>query len=270
MCLLVIAWRAHARYRLIVAANRDEYHGRESKPLGKWPPPDGILAGRDLRAGGTWLGMDRARRFGIVTNFRELQRPNPNAPSRGNLIPDFLRGGADAGAFVARLETAASSYSGFNLLLADGLDDAPDGGSLWYASNRAPGFGRQLSSGVYGLSNEFLDSPWPKLRRVRQRFETWLPDARPDTASELFDILSDRVPAGADAELPHTGLSPEWERVLSSPFVRNPVYGTRCSTVVLLEPSGRLYVAERRFDAEGLPAGQSEFELKPNEWVAER
>src|SRR5579862_7037222 len=105
MCLLVLAWQVHPRYRLVVAANRDEFHERPAAPLARWPAPEEILAGRDLRAGGTWLGLDRQRRFGVVTNFRELQRPQPDAPTRGALIPDYLRGSAGAGAFLAHLRS---------------------------------------------------------------------------------------------------------------------------------------------------------------------
>jgi uncharacterized protein with NRDE domain len=258
MCLLVIAWQAHPRYRLVIAANRDEFHDRPAAALAKWPAPDEILAGRDLRAHGTWLGLDRRRHFGVITNFRELQRPRPDAPSRGALIPDYLRGRRGAGQFLAGLEADASRYSGFNLLLTDG-------DSLWYASNRAGQFARPLPPGVYGLSNEFLDTPWPKLRRVRQRFDVWLSDSA-TPAESLFDLLDDRTPVTADEELPHTGIPLEWERALSAPFVLHPDYGTRASTVLLLEPSGAGYLAERRFDSTGAPIAQAEFLLAAGEW----
>ncbi len=261
MCLLVIAWQAHPRYRLVVAANRDEYHDRPAAPLARWPAPDDILAGRDLRAHGTWLGLDRRRHFGVITNFRELQPPRSDAPSRGALIPDYLRGSRGAEQFLSGLQPHAARYSGFNLLLTDG-------GSLWYASNRAEQFARPLPPGVYGLSNEFLDTPWPKLRRVRKRFDGWLGDAsgEPEAMDSLFDVLDDRTPAATDEELPQTGLSPEWERVLSAPFVLHPAYGTRASTVMLLEPSGAVRLAERRFDAQGRRTGQAEFTFAAGEW----
>ncbi len=260
MCLLVLAWAAHPRYRLVVAANRDEYHERPAAPLAKWPEPPGILAGRDLRAAGTWLGIDPARRFGVVTNFRELQRPRPAAPSRGGLIPQYLAGGEGARQFLARLASAAEVYSGFNLLLGDG-------GSLWYGSNRAAPFARELPPGVYGLSNELLDTPWPKLTRVKARFREWL--AQPQApAAALFAPLADRTPsAESDAPLPTGGLPREWERILSAPFVVHPEYGTRCSTVMLLEPGGALYLAERRFDSAGQPSGESEFRLNASGWL---
>jgi uncharacterized protein with NRDE domain len=259
MCLLVLAWQAHPRYRLVVAANRDEFHERPAAALTKWPPPDDILAGRDLRAQGTWLGLDRRRRFGVITNFRELQRPRPDAPSRGALIPDYLRGTAGAEAFLERREPEAARYSGFNLLLTDG-------DSLWYASNRAEEFARPLPPGVYGLSNEFLDTPWPKLRRVRRRFDAWLGDPANGAASGLFALLDDRATASADEELPETGIPVEWERILSAPFVLHPDYGTRASTVLLLEPSGAGFLAERRFDPRGALLGETEFHLTAGQW----
>ena len=264
MCLLVLAWQSHARYRLIVAANRDEFHDRPTAQLGKWIAGAGgaraeILAGRDLQAGGTWLGLDRARRFGIVTNYRDMQRSAPGAPSRGELIPQYLSQSASAEAFTRALERSAAQYAGFNLLVSDGA-------ALWYASNRAERFGRALAPGVYGLSNHLLDTPWPKLTRVQGAFRDWL-DARPEPdANELLRMLADRRPAAAHEELPQTGLSPEWEHALSSPFVVHRDYGTRCSTVLLLEPSGACSLIERRFDRTGSETGATEVQLAPGEW----
>ena len=264
MCLLVLAWRVHARYRLVVAANRDEFHARAAARLAKWPPPAELLAGRDLRSQGTWLGIDRERRFGVVTNFRELQPPRPAAPSRGELVPDYL--GARQGEpppraadFLAALEPRAAAYSGFNLLLSDA-------DSLWYASNRTRAFAQELRPAVYGLANESLDTPWPKLQRVRSGFEAWLRKGAPAEMEELFALLADRTPA-RDFPEAHTGALPaKWARALSAPFVLNPEYGTRCSTVLLLEGDGRLQLAERRFDPAGRLTGETEFRLQPGEW----
>lgn len=259
MCLLVLAWQAHPRHRLIVAANRDEFHERPAAALAPWPRPQDILAGRDLRADGTWLALDRARRFGIVTNFRDLQPPRPGAPSRGGLIPQFLAAQATPAQYFAALEARAGDYSGFNLLLADRE-------SLWYGSNRARPFARALPPGVYGLSNEFLDTPWPKLERVRAEFKAWLTQGATADPAGLFVILEDRTRVDDDARLPRTGLSREWERVLSAPFVQHPDYGTRSSTVLMLEPDERVYLTERRFDARGLQVGETEYRLNPGEW----
>ena len=259
MCLLVLAWNTHPRYRLVVAANRDEYHERPTAAFGRWPAPDEILAGRDLRAGGTWLGIDRRRRFGIVTNFRDLVRASPEAPSRGGLIPGYLGGAAGPGEYLATLQSEAAGYGGFNLLLADGE-------SLWYASNRGTPFARALAPGVHGLSNERLDTPWPKLRRVRSGFEQWLRRGGNAEDGELFALLADRAQATEDEVLPSTGISPEWERILSSPFVLHEKYGTRCSTLVAIEPTGACYLAERRFDPTGACTGENEYRIKPGEW----
>lgn len=259
MCLLVLAWNTHPRYRLVVAANRDEYHDRAAAPLGRWPAPAQILAGRDLRAGGTWLGIDRRRRFGVVTNFRDLMPAPPEAPSRGALIPQYLCGAAGPGDYFAALAPKAAGYGGFNLLLAD-VD------SLWYASNRGAPFARALSPGIHGLSNEQLDTPWPKLVRVRRGFEAWLSGGGSMDDGRLFALLADRAPAGEKEGPSSSGFPPEWERTLSSPFVLHPSYGTRCSTLVAIEPSGACFLAERRFDPTGTCSGETEYRLGPGEW----
>ncbi|HWJ05455.1 MAG TPA: NRDE family protein [Steroidobacteraceae bacterium] len=244
MCLLVVAWKHHPRHRLVVAANRDEFHERPSAPLGWWSDDTRVLAGRDLRSGGTWMGVSRAGRFAIVTNFRDLERPPaPDAPSRGELVSGFLTGTASPREYLDRLRPRAASYAGFNLLVGDA--DA-----LHYLTNRdgeaAP---RVLEPGVYGLSNHVLDAPWPKLLRTRRRFTELVarPDIEPD---ELFDMLGDRRTADDD-EIPDTGLPADWERALSAPFVVHGRYGTRSSTVLLVERDGRTTVIERRFEASG-------------------
>jgi uncharacterized protein with NRDE domain len=257
MCLLVLAWRCHARHRLVVAANRDEFHARPSAPLGVWADRDGVVGGRDLMANGTWLAIDARRRVGVVTNFREFGRRRRSAPSRGALIPAFLSGQAAPGRYLQELETDAPGYAGFNLLLADR-------DSLWYASNRADQFARELPPGIYGLSNEFLDTPWPKLVRVKARFEALLQSTRSSEAdflrAELFAMLHDRETAPA-SDLPVGDLSPEWARKLSAPFVLDAEFGTRCSTVLTISHDGSLRITERRFDAAGAPAGESEHVL---------
>lgn len=258
MCLVVLAWDAHPRYRLIVAANRDEFHNRPAAALAPWRQPP-LLAGRDLEAGGTWLGVDRGRRFGIVTNYREMVPRPANAPSRGALIPGWLSGPADPGHYSAHLATSAPLYAGFNLLIGDRA-------SLHYASNRTDGFAQALSPGVYGLANHILDTPWPKVLRVRRALEQWLAAPDPDLHA-LFPLLADRHPA-TDGNLPETGLSPEWERALSAPFVAQGGYGTRCSTVLAISHDDRLQIDEHRFDAQGKLAGITSFRLAPGEWPA--
>ena len=256
MCLLVLAWRCHPRYRVVVAANRDEFHARAAAPLAPWPDVPGVAGGRDLQAGGAWFAVDAKQRFGIVTNFREFGRRRRSAPSRGGLIPSYLASASPPGESLRSLETDAPGYAGFNLLLADR-------GSLWYASNRADTFARELPPGIYGLSNEFLDTPWPKLVRVRERFGALLSspaaENRESLANHLLALLSDRETAPVDS-LPAGDISPEWARKLSAPFVLDPEYGTRCSTVLTLDDE-QLAMVERRFDADGRVSGQSEHHL---------
>jgi uncharacterized protein with NRDE domain len=254
VCLLVVAWRCHPHYRLVVAANRDEFHARAAAGLATWDDAPDVIGGRDMQAGGAWLAVDCRGRFGSVTNFREFGRRRRSAPSRGGLIPAFLAGDPAPGEHLQSLETDAPGYAGFNLLLADA-------GSLWYASNRADVFARELPPGIYGLSNEFLDTPWPKLVRVRSSFRALLES--PDSADArvlsagLFGMLADREMAPTDA-VPPGDLSPEWARKLSAPFVVDPTYGTRCSTVLTISVDGALAIAERRFGADGALTAQAE------------
>lgn len=249
MCLLVLAWKSHPRYRLIVAANRDEFHDRPAAPLGWWQDEPRILAGRDLQGGGTWMGVARSGRFGIVTNFRDLETPPAgDAPSRGDLVTRFLTGATSPKEYLDDLRGRAPRYAGFNLLLGGPR-------ALYYFSNRDGAVARNLAPGVYGLSNHLLDSPWPKLLRTRTRFAELAQDD-PVELEALFRLLADREPADVD-ETPDTGLPAEWERALSAPFVMHGRYGTRCSTLMLVERNGHTTVAERRFDAGGELTGSS-------------
>jgi uncharacterized protein with NRDE domain len=252
MCLLVIGWKAHPRYRFVLAGNRDEFHERPSAPLGWWAESPGVLAGKDLKAGGTWLGIARSGRIGVVTNFRDLEAPVSAAPSRGELVPRFLTAATSPKEFLDDLRGAAPRYSGFNLLLGGPR-------TLYYFSNRAGEPPRPLAAGIYGLSNHRLDTPWPKLVRSRERLAGLLKAAELEI-TEVFELLADRHPSPEDS-LPDTGLPLDWERALSAPFVVHPRYGTRCSTVMLVERGGRTVIHERRFDATGMQTGATRFEF---------
>ena len=246
MCLVVLAWRVVPGYRLVLAGNRDELHARPSAPLAWWPEPR-LLAGRDLVAGGTWLGADPAGRFGVVTNFRG--GPQPPAPrSRGRLITDFLTGPAGARDYLEQLAAEPAAYAGFSLLVADRAE-------LAYYSNRDGAAPRVLEPGFYGLSNASLDTPWPKLMRARQALGAYLTarSGRPPEPAALAALLAERSLA-ADAALPDTGIGLELERRLSAAFIVDPVYGTRCSSALLLTArAGSAY--ERSFDAVGTATG---------------
>lgn len=237
MCLILVAWRVHPDYPLVVAANRDEFRARPTAVAARWPDAPQLVAGRDLEAGGTWLGVTDAGRFAAVTNVREPGTP-PGPQSRGQLTRDFLTGSATPVDFAAGVADAA--YSGFNLLVADGQ-------TLCYRSNRDGG-ARMLPAGIYGVSNHLLDTPWPKLTTAKAHFVAAL-NCLPDEAA-FFALLADDeiVP---DADLPATGVPLEWERRLSAVFVRSPDYGTRASTLLLRGADGSGVLRERSFDADG-------------------
>jgi len=243
MCLIVVGWRVHPDFPLVVAANRDEFHARPTAVANFWVNAPEVIAGRDLEAGGTWLGITRSGRFAAVTNVRE-PGATKGLHSRGRLTQAFLEGRQSAADHVGRI--AMGDYSGFNLLVGDGR-------SLWYCSNRGAK-PLELAPGVYGLSNHLLDSPWPKLLTARQGFAqamTRLPDREP-----LFGILADDeiVP---DTELPDTGIPLDWERRLSAIFVRAEGYGTRASTVVVQSADGSISFEERSFGPGGAPIQSS-------------
>ena len=234
MCTLLLAWQVDPARPLVVAANRDEFYARPAARAAFWPDAPQVLAGRDLQGGGTWLGVTPAGRFAALTNVREPgARTPPQAPSRGQLVADFLRGEGSPEAYLASLRPA--DYAGFNLVVGDR-------GSLWYLSNRA-GPARPLGPGVYGVSNAALDSPWPEVTRGRGRLAALLAD-RVQGTEALLELLADPTPA-ADAELPDTGVGLALERMLSPLFIAGPVYGTCCSTALELRDDGTMTFRER-------------------------
>lgn len=237
MCLIVVGWHAHADFPLLVAANRDEFHARPTAPAARWPEAPQVIGGRDLEAGGTWLGITDSGRFAALTNVREPGMPS-GQHSRGQLTRNFLLADMPAADYAASI--ASEAYAGFNLLLADG-------NSMLYCSNRE-GTPRLLPPGIYGLSNHRLDSPWPKLQAARQKFTAALPDL-PDEGA-FFDLLADRSIV-ADAALPRTGVPLERERLLSAIFVQSASYGTRASTVAWQRADGAIRLRERSFGPDG-------------------
>ena len=255
MCLVLVVWRTHPQYPCLVAANRDEFHARPTAPAAWWPDHSQILAGRDLEAGGTWLGMTRSGRFAALTNYRDPEQRRAQAPSRGALVTYMLESGVSVAEGLAYLRAEGPSYNGFNLIFSDGERLGI------YESTR--GSGRELGPGIYGLSNHLLDTPWPKVQRAKSRLEAALSNLR-DTAP-LLALLRDDRPA-PDALLPRTGVSMEWERLLSSAFVRAPDYGTRCSTIIRIEAQGRACFDEWSWNPIGSEIGKIslQFELTSN------
>ena len=282
MCLIFVGWQAHPRHRLVVAANRDEYHARPTAPAAPWeeepgradggegaavregaettvapvlaahhgPAGDGpaapwILAGRDLVAGGTWLGVTADGRFAALTNVRGTAPPGPDAPSRGRLPADFLRSGLRARAYAREVAREADRYSGFNLLLGD-----RDG--LFCVTNRGGGEATEVPAGCHGLANDHLNVPWPKVTGGLAGFRRVL--ATGFKADTLFALLADDEPA-AEADLRGWGL----RRAHSARFIRGEVYGTRSSTVLRIDRAGAIVFEERSFDARAVETGRVAF-----------
>jgi len=250
MCLILFAWQTHPRYPLIVAANRDEFHSRPSAAAHWWNDIPDILAGRDLQAGGTWMGVSRRGRFSAVTNYREPQAPEqPLERSRGNLVRDYLTGEDSAEIYARQVMGTGGAYHGFSLLLSDGNE-------LVCASNRMKAPVR-VTPGIHALSNHLLDTGWPKAKHGRLRVEKLLKGERIE-AESLMEVLTDRslVP-GEEPEEFDLHLAPE--RLTRIAFVVSPEYGTRCSTVLLIDrESGAEYV-ERQFDSGGNAVGTVRF-----------
>jgi uncharacterized protein with NRDE domain len=249
MCLIVLAWEASPKARLAVAANRDEFFARATAPAAWWADAPGVLGGRDVEAGGAWLGVTRTGRFAALTNFRDLSVPRKDRPpSRGSLVAEFLRGHESARAFLSRIRPGAGSYEGFNLLVSDGAE-------LWSFSN-VDGNAVALTTGVWGLSNHLLETPWPKVVAARARLAHALAEAQDaeELEGRLLALLRNRSLASDDT-LPDTGLPLDWERALSAAFVVLPDYGTRASTSVIVTKEG-IRFAERTFGQGGAPLAE--------------
>lgn len=244
MCLVLIAWQGAAKYPCVVAANRDELHSRPTVAAHWWQSRSPILAGRDLLAGGTWLGMTRTGRFAALTNYRDPEQRRVGTPSRGTLVASILLSDDPIERSLEHLRRVGADYNAFSLLFSDGERLA--------VFESARGSGRELGPGIYGLSNHLLDTPWPKVQTAKSRLSSALADL--STTDALLALLRDEAPA-PDEQLPRTGVSLEWERLLSSAFVRAPDYGTRCSTVLRIDESRRACFDEWSWDAAGEPTG---------------
>jgi len=249
MCLILFAYRNHPRYNLILAANRDEFYERATARLNFWNSDPDILAGRDLRYGGTWMGLTRSGKFAAVTNFRDKGEFREHPLSRGLMVRDFLAGSRSPGQFIEDIVQREGQYNGFNLLAADHTD-------MVYYSNRSHRL-QVLEPGIYGLSNHLLETPWPKLVRSKEKFSNLVNSSTEFNPEIFFEILSDTVKA-PDDQLPDTGFGIEWERILSSPFISSPEYGTRASTVILAGKDGNIRVMERSYRYQGDPGKTSD------------
>ncbi|QNH07130.1 NRDE family protein [Pseudomonas sp. B11D7D] len=242
MCLIVFAWQPENPTVLRLAANRDEFYARPSAALGEWQDAPGVFAGRDLQAGGTWLGVTAQGRFAALTNIRDpRQKAGPR--SRGALTADYLLGQESAPAYLDRIMRDAAKHAGFNLLLGDRHQ-------IWHF-NSQEGRPRRLESGIYGMSNANLDTPWPKLLRTRNA----LSDSIDGEDEDLLALLTDRSQP-ADHLLPDTGVGLATERLLATAFIASETYGTRASTVLNLGRDGAWNITERSFGPHGALLGE--------------
>lgn len=238
MCLILVAWRVHHEFPLVVAANRDEFHARATAPAAFWTNHPRVLAGRDLAAGGTWLGITREGRFAVLTNFRDPANHQPFAPSRGHLVADYLCSDADIDEYLDTIEPAR--YNGFNLLLGDGR--------RLMAFSNVTNERHLFAPGIYGLSNALLDTPWPKVGAGKTALEAALAHL-PDEHGLWALLRDDRT--YPDHVLPATGVPLEWERLLSAAFIRGSDYGTRNSTVLTMSAGGVVTFDEQSWRAGG-------------------
>ncbi|MFC7517724.1 NRDE family protein [Herbaspirillum sp. GCM10030257] len=238
MCLIVFAWQVVPAIPMVAAGNRDEFYERPAAPADWWTDDSQVYAGRDLRGGGTWMGVTRDGRFAAITNVRDPATKREPAPSRGELVAGYLTGDMGPEAYIASIAPEASQYNGFNLLVGDA-------NKLVWLTNAITNDernGKALAPGVYGLSNGLLDDPWPKVVRTKAQFSSLLCQGAPEDA--YFEMLTDTARA-PDCRLPKTGVSLEWERVLSAVCIQSPEYGTRTSTVARIFSNGTAALQER-------------------------
>ncbi len=252
MCLILFSYKQHPVYPLVFAANRDEFYDRPSAPASFWEDRPDLLGGRDLKEGGTWFGITRKGRMAALTNYRDPVSAKLQAPSRGWLVRDFLCGSEDADIFLKKLVKQADRYNGFSVILGDPF-------CLYYYSNRNGAI--ELKPGLYGLSNALLNTPWPKVERGKLRLGSLLSQTGDPLQEDLFSILKDQT-RPEDGQLPDTGIGLEWERILSAMFITSPVYGTRSSSLLLVDRKRHVTFIERTYNGGSEPGITAKFEFR--------
>lgn len=250
MCILFIAVNQHQAYSLIIAANRDEFYGRPTAKSCFWPEYPYMLAGKDEQAGGSWMGINRQGQIAALTNIRDPRHINQQAPTRGKLVNDYLTQSLSAQQYLQTLKQGAGQYNGFNLLFGQWQNL-----QVYNNHNRQT---KNLTTGVYGLSNASLNSPWPKTASGMQRLTDYCADDHGLEPEQLFTLLKDDTPA-RDEDLPQTGVPLEWERKLSSIFIQSADYGTRSSTILLIDQKQQVTWQERTFNNAGQCIAQQNY-----------
>ena len=235
MCLIVFAWKQHPEFPLMLAANRDEFYARPALAATWWEDAPHVYAGKDLEAGGTWMGINKQGRFAAITNIRNGEGKKSGAPSRGKIVADFLRNDISPASYLHELKADAKHYAGFNLIIGDSKE-------LYWFSNAQQHVAQPLQPGIYGLSNASLDTPWPKVIQAKTQFQQLLEQSATDQA--YFDLLADTTQA-PEHLLPKTGVSLEWERLLSSIHIHSNDYGTRVSSLIKCHADGTVHLIER-------------------------
>jgi uncharacterized protein with NRDE domain len=239
MCLILFSYNQHPDYFLILAANRDEFFNRPAKPLEFWEDAPSLLAGKDLVGGGTWLGITRSLRFAAITNFRNPYDVKDEAPTRGNLVRDFLYGKQSPEQYLKEIQSVGLTYNGFNLLVGER-------DQLWYYSNHSDAI-LKVPTGFHGLSNHLLNTPWPKVTKGKSKLKTIFYQPEIDVEA-VFQALGDSSNPPAD-QLPDTGIGLEWERILAPLFIHSDIYGTRCSSFLAIKRTGEVMFIERTFSS---------------------
>ncbi len=250
MCLLTLAYKTHPEYPLILVANRDEFHQRQAQPVHWWPDAPSVIAGKDLSAGGSWMAADQFGRLIALTNIRNgRSAQSENALSRGKIVSDYITQQVSAEKYLAQLNNRSHVFNPFNLLVYENK-------RMYYSNNLNQGY-TPMPPGIYGLSNAFLDTPWPKLQAAKAHLQHAIIEDQitPDT---LTQTLSDRTPYSHEL-LPDTGIPKELEHLLSSAFITSPSYGTRCTSVFWQDNKGKCYFRETTWFDSGDMASQQEF-----------
>lgn len=243
MCLIFFAINHHPKYAFILAANRDEFYARPTAPALFWKEQPDLLAGQDLQEigntfPGTWLGINKSGRLAMVTNYRDLRKIKSKASSRGKLVSDFLCGQKEGFQYLSSVETVADQYNGFNLLVGDASQ-------LYYFSSEQKGI-KTLNSGIFGISNHLLDTPWPKVINGKKKFSTILSSGKDIHPELLLDMMQDSIQAPED-QLPDTGVGTTREKMLSPAFIESEDYGTRCTTIILIKKNGEVSFTEKSY-----------------------